>query len=104
MPSIDGKNINFGVREHLMGGVLNGLTRSGFRTFGSTHLAFYDYLKPSIRMSAIMKLPVTYIFTNDSITEGSNGATYQPVEQLAMLRSTPNLYVFRPADKKELIC
>ena len=103
MPSFDGKNINFGVREHLMGGVLNGLTRSGFRTFGSTHLAFYDYLKPSIRMSAIMKLPVTYIFTHDSLTVGSDGPTHQPVEALSSFRAMPNLYVFRPADIKEVI-
>ena len=98
-----GKNISFGVRCEFMGACLNGLALTGFRPFGSTYLAFSDYLKTSIRMSSIMNLPVTYIFTNDSITEGSNGATYQPVEQLAMLRSTPNLYVFRPADKKELI-
>ncbi len=103
MPSFDGKNINFGVREHLMGGVLNGLSRSGFRTFGSTHLAFYDYLKPSIRMSAIMKLPVTYIFTHDSLTVGSDGPTHQPVEALSSFRAMPNLYVFRPADIKEVI-
>jgi len=98
-----GKNINFGVREHLMGAVLNGLAISGFRPFGSTYLAFSDYLKPSIRMSALMNLPVTYIFTHDSITVGSDGPTHQPIEQLASLRAMPNLFVFRPADIKEVI-
>lgn len=98
-----GKNIYFGVREHLMGAVLNGLALSGFRPYGSTQMAFVDYLKPSIRMSAIMNLPVTYIFTHDSITSGSDGPTHQPVEALASLRAMPNLYVFRPADIKEII-
>ncbi len=98
-----GKNINFGVREHLMGAVLNGLALSGFRPFGSTYMAFSDYLKPSIRMSALMNLPVTYIFTHDSITVGSDGPTHQPIEQLSTLRAMPNLFVFRPADIKELI-
>jgi transketolase len=86
-----------------MGAVLNGLAISGFRPFGSTYLAFSDYLKPSIRMSALMNLPVTYIFTHDSITVGSDGPTHQPVEQLSSLRAMPNLFVFRPADIKELI-
>ena len=98
-----GKNISFGVREHLMGAVINGLARSGFRTFGSTYMAFSDYLKPSIRMAALMNLPVTYILTHDSITVGSDGPTHQPIEQLATLRAIPNLYVFRPADIKEVI-
>ena len=98
-----GKNISFGVREHLMGAVLNGLAISGFRPFGSTYMGFSDYLKPSMRMSALMNLPVTYILTHDSITIGSEGPTHQPVEQLASLRAVPNLYVFRPADIKEVI-
>ena len=98
-----GKNIAFGVRENLMGAVLNGLALSGFRPFGSTFLAFSDYMKPSIRMSALMNLPVTYIFTHDSITVASDGPTHEPVEQLASLRSIPNLYVYRPADIKEII-
>ena len=99
---VSGKNISFGVREHLMGATLNGLALSGFRPFGSTYMAFADYLKPSIRMAAIMNLPVTYVFTHDSITIGSDGPTHQPIEQLASLRSIPNLYVFRPADIKEV--
>lgn len=98
-----GKNIYFGVRENAMGAILNGLAVSGFRPFGSTFLAFSDYMKPSIRMSALMDLPVTYIFTHDSITVGPDGPTHQPVEQLASLRSTPNLNVYRPADIKEII-
>ena len=98
-----GKNIAFGLREHTMGAVLNGLAISGFRPFGSTYLAFSDYLKPSIRMSALMNLPVTYILTHDSITMGSDGPTHQPIEQLATLRAMPNLFVFRPADIKEVI-
>ena len=98
-----GKNIAFGVREHAMGSILNGLALSGFRVFGSCFLAFSDYLKPAIRMSAMMNLPVTYIFTHDSILVGKDGATHQPVEQLAMLRSIPNLNVYRPSDHKELI-
>jgi transketolase len=98
-----GKNIYFGVRENAMGAILNGLAVSGFRPFGSTFLAFSDYLKPSIRMGALMNLPVTYIFTHDSITVGSDGPTHQPVEQLSALRAMPNLNVYRPADIKELV-
>lgn len=98
-----GKNIPYGVREHLMGAVSNGLALSGFRPFASTYLAFSDYLKPSVRMSSIMKLPVTYIFTHDSLTIGSDGPTHQPVEQLSSFRAMPGVFVFRPADIKELI-
>lgn len=98
-----GKNIAFGVREHAMGAILNGLALSGFRVFGSCFLAFSDYMKPSIRNACMMNLPVTYIFTHDSILVGKDGATHQPIEQLSMLRSIPNLQVYRPADYKELI-
>ena len=98
-----GRNINFGVRENAMGAILNGLALSGFRPYGATYLSFSDYLKPSIRMSALMNLPVTYIFTHDSITVGADGPTHQPVEQLASLRAIPNLYVYRPGDIKEII-
>lgn len=98
-----GKNIWFGVREQCMGAVLNGLSLLNFRPFGSTFLSFSDYLKPSIRMSALMNLPVMYIFTHDSINIGSDGPTHQPVEQLVSLRSIPNLNVYRPCDGKELI-
>lgn len=99
----NGKNIYFGVREHAMGAILNGLSLSKFKVFGSTFLAFSDYLKPSIRMSALMNLPVTYIFTHDSVSIGQDGPTHEPVEQLTMLRATPNLCVYRPADAKELV-
>ena len=98
-----GRNINFGVREHAMGAVLNGMALCGLRVYGSTFLAFSDYLKPAIRMTAQMNLPVTYIFTHDSISIGGDGPSHQPVEQLAMLRTTPNLIVLRPADINEVI-
>ena len=97
-----GKNIWFGVREHAMGAILNGISLYNIRTFGSTFLSFSDYLKPAIRMSALMNLPVTYVFTHDSINIGEDGPTHQPVEQLTMLRSIPNLTVYRPCDAKEL--
>lgn len=98
-----GKNIFYGVREHAMGAISNGLALSNLRPFASTFLVFSDYLKPSIRLSAMMNLPVTYIFTHDTFLIGEDGATHQPIEQLGELRSIPNLHVFRPADYKELI-
>ena len=101
--SYNGRNIYFGVREHAMGAILNGLALCGIRPFGSTFLAFSDYMKPAIRMAAIMKLPVTYVFTHDSINIGSDGPTHQPIEQLAMLRNIPNLDVYRPADAREVV-
>ena len=98
-----GRNISFGVREHAMGAILNGMALSGLRVYGSTFLAFSDYLKPALRMTAQMNLPVTYIFTHDSVSIGSDGPSHQPIEQLAMLRTTPNLIVLRPADINEVI-
>lgn len=98
-----GRNINFGVREHAMGAILNGMSLTGLRVYGSTFLTFADYLKPAIRMTAQMNLPVTYIFTHDSVTIGKDGPSHQPIEQLAMLRTTPNLIVIRPADINEVI-
>jgi len=98
-----GRNIAFGVREHAMGAILNGMATSGLRVFGSTFLSFADYLKPAMRMSALMKLPVTYVFTHDSVSIGSDGPTHQPIEQLTMLRAMPNMTVFRPADINEII-
>ena len=98
-----GRNINFGVREALMGAVMNGLALTNIRSFGSTFLAFSDYMMPEIRMSSMMKLPVTYIFTHDSIRVGADGPTHLPVEQLGNLRNIPGLNVFRPCDYKELI-
>lgn len=101
--SYKGRNINFGIREHAMGAILNGLALSGLRPFGSTFLVFSDYLRPAIRMSAIMNLPVIYIFTHDSITVGEDGITHEPIEQLASLDLIPNLYVYRPFDVNELL-
>ncbi len=98
-----GRNICFGVREHAMGGILNGMALCGLRVYGSTFLTFADYLKPALRMTAQMNLPVTYIFTHDSVSIGQDGPSHQPVEQLAMLRTTPNLTVLRPADINEVI-
>ena len=98
-----GKNIMFGGRNSLMGSTMNGLAISGFRPFVSTHMAYSSKLFPSIKMSALMNLPVTYIFTHDSVTVGNDGPVYQPVNELSTLRSIPNLYVFRPADIKEVI-
>ena len=98
-----GRNIYFGIREHAMGAILNGMALSGLRPFGSTFLVFSDYLKPAIRMSALMNIPVLYIFTHDSITVGPDGATHEPIEQLASLELIPNLYVYRPYDFNELV-
>ena len=98
-----GKNIYFGVREHAMGAILNGMALSNLKVFGSTFLTFSDYLKPALRMSALMNLPVTYIFTHDSFLIGEDGPTHQPVEQLSSLRMVPNLITFRPADINEIM-
>ncbi|OPL07379.1 MAG: transketolase [delta proteobacterium ML8_F1] len=97
-----GNNLFFGVREHAMAGILNGIAlHGGFRAYGATFLSFADYMKPSIRLAALMKLPVVFVFTHDSIGVGEDGPTHQPIEQVAMLRSIPGLKVFRPADGKE---
>ena len=98
-----GNNIWFGVREHAMGAILNGLALVNLKPYGSTFLSFADYLKPAMRMSALMNLPVTYIYTHDSIAIGADGPTHQPIEQLSMLRGIPNMKVYRPADAKELM-
>ena len=98
-----GSNIWFGVREHAMGAILNGMALTNLKPYGSTFLSFADYLKPAMRMSALMKLPVTYIFTHDSITVGPDGPTHQPIEQLSMIRSIPGMKLYRPADARELL-
>jgi len=98
-----GRNINFGIREHAMGAIANGIALTGLTPFASTFFSFSDYLKPAVRMSALMDLPVIYVFTHDSITVGEDGPTHQPVEQLVALRSIPNLDVYRPADSNEVI-
>jgi transketolase len=97
-----GNNIAFGVREHAMAAVLSGIAlHGGLRPFGSTFLVFFDYMKPAVRLAALMGLPVVYVFSHDSIAVGEDGPTHQPVEQLANLRSIPNLHVLRPADGRE---
>jgi transketolase len=98
-----GRNLHFGIREHAMGAVVNGLALSRMRAFGSTFLIFSDYMKPTVRLSALMALPAIYIFTHDSIGLGQDGPTHQPVEQLAALRSIPNLITLRPADANEVV-
>ncbi len=98
----DGRNINFGVREHGMGAVTNGLAlHGGLRPFCATFFVFADYMRPPIRLAAIMKLPVLYVFTHDSIYVGEDGPTHEPVEHYASLRAVPNLDVWRPADAEE---
>ncbi len=97
-----GRNIHFGIREHAMGAVLNGMAlHGGIRPFGSTFMVFADYMRPAIRLAALMDLPVIYVFTHDSIWVGEDGPTHQPVEHLASLRIIPNLVVLRPADANE---
>lgn len=97
-----GSNIRFGVREHAMAAVLNGLTlHGGVIAYGGTFLIFSDYMKHSMRLSALMGLPVTYVLTHDSIGVGEDGPTHQPIEQLAMYRSLPNFTLYRPADARE---
>jgi transketolase len=97
-----GRNLHFGIREHAMGAIANGISLSGLRTFVSTFFVFSDYARPAIRLSALMKLPVTYVFTHDSIGVGEDGPTHQPIEHLASLRAMPNLEVIRPADANEV--
>ena len=97
-----GSNIHFGVREHAMGAVLSGLClHGGLRPFGSTFLVFFDYMKPAVRLAAMMQLPVTYVYTHDSVAVGEDGPTHQPIEHLPNLRSIPHLHVLRPADGVE---
>jgi len=96
-----GSYLRFGIREHGMGAILNGLALHGFRPFGGTFLVFADYMKGAIRLASLMEQPVVYVFTHDSIGLGEDGPTHQPVEQLASLRATPGLVVYRPADANE---
>jgi transketolase len=99
-----GRNLHFGVREHAMGGILNGLVlHGGLRPYGATFLVFADYMRPSIRLAALMGLPVIYIFTHDSIFVGEDGPTHEPVEQIASLRVVPGLLTLRPADARETV-
>jgi transketolase len=97
-----GRNIHFGVREHAMGAACNGMAaHGGLIPFGSTFLIFSDYMRPSIRLAALMELGVIYVFTHDSIGVGEDGPTHQPIEQLAVLRAIPRLVVIRPCDANE---
>ena len=98
-----GRNLHFGIREHAMAAVLNGMALVKVRAYGSTFLIFSDYAKPAIRLSALMELPVIYVFTHDSIGVGEDGPTHQPIEQIASLRSIPGLIVLRPADANEVV-
>jgi len=98
-----GRNLHFGIREHAMGSILNGMSLSKLRPFGSGFLIFSDYLRPAIRLSALMEIPVIYIFTHDSIGVGEDGPTHQPIEQLVSLRAIPNLITLRPGDANELV-
>ena len=98
----EGRNIHFGVREHSMGAAVNGLTLSNLRGFTATFFNFSDYMRPSMRLAALMEIPVLFIFTHDSIGLGEDGPTHQPVEQLAAFRAMPNMLVFRPGDANEV--
>ena len=99
-----GRNIRFGVREFAMGAIMSGMfLHGGIRPYGGTFLVFADYIRPAIRVAALMKLPVIYVFTHDSVAVGEDGPTHQPVEHLASLRAIPNLTVLRPADANETV-
>jgi transketolase len=97
-----GRNIHYGVREHAMGAIMNGLTLSNLRGYGSGFLIFSDYGRGALRLGAVMHIPVLYIFTHDSIGVGEDGPTHQPIEHLASLRAMPNLVLVRPADANEV--
>jgi transketolase len=101
--NLGGKNLHFGVREHAMAAIMNGLSLSKLRPFGGTFLIFSDYARPAIRLAAIMELPVVFIFTHDAMGDGEDGPTHQPVEQLASLRAMPGLITLRPGDANEVV-
>jgi transketolase len=101
--SYNGRNLHFGVREHCMGAALNGLAVSKIRPYGGTFFNFNDYMKPSVRLAALMEVPSIFIYTHDSIGLGEDGPTHQPIEQLAQLRAMPELMLFRPADANEVV-
>ena len=97
------RNFHFGIREHVMGAIVNGMALSKIRAYGSTFLIFTDYMKPPVRLSAIMEIPTIWIYTHDSISLGEDGPTHQPIEQLASLRAIPGLTTLRPADANEVV-
>ena len=98
-----GKNLHFGIREHAMAAVLNGLSLSKLRPFGATFFIFSDYARPAIRLSALMELPTIFVFTHDAMGDGEDGPTHQPIEQLASLRAIPGLTLLRPGDANEVV-
>jgi transketolase len=98
-----GRNVHFGVREHAMGAIVNGMTVSKLRSFSATFFNFSDYMRPAMRLGALMEIPATYIFTHDSIGLGEDGPTHQPIEQMASLRAMPNMLVLRPGDANEVV-
>ena len=98
-----GRNLHFGVREHAMGAIVNGMTLSKLRAFSATFFNFSDYMRPSMRLGALMEIPAIYIFTHDSIGLGEDGPTHQPIEQLASLRAMPNMLILRPGDANEAV-
>ncbi len=98
-----GRNLHFGIREHAMAAIVNGLSLSKLRAFGATFFIFSDYARPAIRLSAIMELPTIFVFTHDAMGDGEDGPTHQPVEQLISLRAIPGLVVLRPADANEVV-
>jgi transketolase len=102
--NLGGRNVHFGIREHGMGAIMNGLAlHGGVRPLGSTFFIFSEYMRPPIRLAALCKLPTIYIFTHDSIGLGEDGPTHQPIEQLACMRAIPNVLVLRPADPTEVV-
>src|SRR5205823_5657821 len=98
-----GKNLHFGIREHAMAAIVNGLSLSKIRAFGATFFIFSDYVRPALRLSALMELPTLFIFTHDAMGDGEDGPTHQPVEHLASLRAIPGLATLRPGDANEVI-
>jgi transketolase len=98
-----GRNFHFGIREHAMAAIVNGMSLSKLRAFGATFFLFSDYARPAIRLSALMELPTILVFTHDAMGDGEDGPTHQPVEQLVSLRAIPGLVVLRPADANEVV-
>ena len=99
----DGKNLHFGIREHAMAAIVNGMALSKLRPFGATFFIFSDYARPAIRLSALMEIPSVFVFTHDAMGDGEDGPTHQPVEQLISLRAIPGLVVLRPGDANEVV-
>ena len=100
---LGGRNLHFGIREHAMAAIVNGLALSKLRSFGATFFIFSDYARPAIRLSALMELPTFFVFTHDAMGDGEDGPTHQPVEHLASLRAIPGLVTLRPCDANEVV-